>query len=99
MLAQMVQTRGLERVWAPPWGSFGRFWAAFGRLLGGRGRLVGAPGRSQAALERSWAALRRLLDTIVLSRSAPGKTPFKVALLQGEHRFKPNLETFGLRMF
>ena len=39
ILAKMVQNRGLEGVWAPPWGGFGGFWAAFGRFLAPRGLL------------------------------------------------------------
>ena len=33
ILAKMVQSQGLEGVWAPLWGGFGRFWAAFGLFL------------------------------------------------------------------
>ena len=35
IIVQIVQNRGFEGVWAPPWGGFGKFLLALGQFLGG----------------------------------------------------------------
>ena len=46
ILAQMLQNRGLEGVWAPPWKVLGGFWA----VLGSKRPLGCSVGSSRAAL-------------------------------------------------